>query len=163
MKRGVALFLAVIVSTVSLGLRTTAANAQAPIAMDQAVLGPGLYVFQTRTLGATCGDDERTGYVSSFVAAIDGVPGSRTMQMRLMDNQYWSSWTLTVSAEGMITGASLMNGTSGPHRPTNDFHVTRDAAGRFTGQGVRGYDATVGGASHHCEVSFDALLRRIDI
>jgi len=50
---------------------------------DQTVLGPGMYVFQTRTRSATCGDDERTGYVSTFLAPIHGVPGSRTMRMTL--------------------------------------------------------------------------------
>ncbi len=131
--------------------------------MDQTVLGPGVYVFQTRTLAATCGDDERSGYVSSFVASIDGVPGSRAMTMHLHDARYWSTWDLTVAASGSVHGSSLMDGTSGPNRPNNVFDVTRDASGRFTGHGARGYDATIAGHAQHCEVTYDALMRRIDL
>ena len=134
----------------------------APVAMDQTVLGPGLYVFQTRTLAATCGDDERSGYVSSFAASIDGVPGSRSMHMQLLDARFWSSWTLTVNAAGMIHGESLMDGTTGASRPMNSFDVSRDATGRFTGHGARTYEGTVAGHTQHCQVTFDALLRRID-
>lgn len=135
----------------------------APVAMDQSALGPGIYVFQTRTLAATCGDDERSGYVSSFVATIDGVPGSRTMSMHLTNARFWSTWSLTVDAAGMVHGESLMDETTGANRPTNRFDVSRDATGRFTGHGARGYDTTLAGHPQHCEVSFDALLRRIDI
>jgi hypothetical protein len=158
MKRALALVLLL------LGPLTPVHAQDAPVAMDQMALGPGLYVFQTRTLGATCGDDERTGYVSSFVASIDGVPGSRSMQMHLLDARFWSTWTLTVSASGMIHAESLMDGTTGANRPMNAFDVSRDATGpRFTGHGARTYEGTVGGHAQHCEVTFDALLRRIDL
>lgn len=139
------------------------AGARAQTVADQSVLGPGLYVFQTRTVSASCGDDERTGYVSSWVAAIDGVPGSATMNMHVVDNQYWSTWTLTVSADGVVSGEAFMAGTSGPSRPRNTFHVTRDTAGRFTGRSVRSYQRTEGGVAQQCEVTSDALLRRIDL
>jgi hypothetical protein len=146
----------------SIGLARAGAQ-DAPVAMEQTAIGPGLYVFQTRTLAATCGDDERTGYVSSFVASIDGVPGSRSMQMHLIDARFWSTWTLNVDAAGMIHAESLMDGTTGANRPSNSFDVTRDSTSRFTGHGVRRYDATTAGHTQHCEVTFDALLRRIDL
>lgn len=139
------------------------AGARAQTAADQTVLGPGLYVFQTRTVSASCGDDERTGYVSSWVAAIDGVPGSASMTMHVVDNQYWSTWTLTISADGVISGESFLTGSSGPSRPRNTFHVTRDSGGRFTGRSVRSYQRTEGGVAQQCEVTSDALLRRIDL
>ena len=135
---------------------------QAPRAHDQSVLGPGAYVFQTRTLSAACGDDERTGYVSSFIALIDGIPGSATMSMRLLGSRYWSSWTLTVSAEGQIRGEAFMDGTTGNNRPVNRIQLRLDGE-RFTGQGTRIYDRTVSGRRTRCAVTVEALLRRIDI
>lgn len=123
----------------------------------QTVLGPGMYVFQTRTRTATCADDERTGYVSSFVAPIHGVPGSRTMEMQLLNSPYWSRWTITVNADNHVLGRSTLNGQSGPNAPTNEFDVHRERD-RFVGTGVRRYRN--GGRA--CEVRFDALLRRID-
>ncbi len=139
------------------------AGARAQTASDQTVLGPGLYVFQTRTVSASCGDDERTGYVSSWVAAIDGVPGSASMNMHVVDNPYWGTWSLSISADGVVSGEAFMTGTSGPNRPRNTFHVTRDASGRFTGRSVRSYQRTEGGVAQQCEVTSDALLRRIDL
>ena len=53
----------------------------------QTVLGPGLYVFQTRTRDASCGDSEPDGYVLSFFAAVhvgDHAPelsGHRTIEI----------------------------------------------------------------------------------
>ncbi|UJR84082.1 hypothetical protein [Sandaracinus amylolyticus] len=146
---------------VALGVVLGWARADAQGGGEQTVLGPGLYVFQTRTRAATCGDDERTGYVTSFVAPIDGVPGSRTMRMRTPDSQYWSSWTITIGGDDAISGEAFLTGSSGPNRPVSRFTVRRDRD-RFTGQGVRSYDATVGGATRRCEVTYDALLRRID-
>ena len=127
----------------------------------QTVLGPGLYVFQTRTRTASCGDDERTGFVSSFVAPIHGVPGSRSMQMHLMNSPYWSTWTITVDAHDHVIGDSFLDGSSGASRPTSHFDVTR-TGDRFTGEGSRSYDATVGGVQRRCVVTYDALLRRLD-
>ncbi len=161
MRRAVSFIVACALSMLWCPLGVTRAQ-DAPVAMEQTVLGPGLYVYQTRTLGATCGDDERTGYVSSFVASIDGVPGSRSMHMHLIDARFWSSWTLTVNADGMIHGESSMDGTTGANRPMNTFDVRRDPTMRFTGHGARTYEATIGGHPQHCEVTFDALIRRID-
>jgi hypothetical protein len=128
---------------------------------SQTILGPGLYVFQTRTRSASCGDDERTGYVSSFVAPIHGVPGSRTMRMQLLNSPYWSEWRITVNAQDAVIGESTMNGQRGPSAPRNQFEVRVDRD-RFTGTGTRTYTRTAGGRTEQCSVTFDALLRRID-
>lgn len=129
------------------------AQEQAP-EYEQSVLGPGLYVFQTRTVSATCGDDERTGYVSTFVAAIHGIPGSREMRMQLVNSPWWASWTLRVEPSGQIIGDARVEGES----RTNHFEVSRDRRGRFAGQGTRTYRS----GQQRCSVTFDALLRRID-
>lgn len=138
---------------------------EAPVADDQSVLGPGVYVFQQRTLSATCADDDRTGYVLSFVATIDGVPGSRSMTMKLLGARYWSTWSLTVAANGEVHGESFMDGTTGENRPVNRFRITRDRGrnrDRFTGTGTRSYNRPVNGETRRCEVSVEALMRRID-
>jgi len=127
----------------------------------QTILGPGLYVFQTRTRSASCGDDERTGYVSSFVAPIHGVPGSRTMRMQLLNSPYWSEWRITVNAQDAVIGESTMTGQRGPSAPRNQFEVRVDRD-RFTGTGTRTYTRTAGGRTEQCSVTYDALLRRID-
>ncbi len=124
---------------------------------DQSVLGPGLYVFQTRTRSATCDDDERTGYVSSFVAAVQGVPGSRSMRMQLVNSPYWSTWTLQIDAQNRVTGESTLDGASGPSAPRNRFEIRVDRD-RFTGTGTRTYAR----GAQQCSVTYDALLRRID-
>ena len=128
---------------------------------DQTILGPGLYVFQTRTRSASCGDDERTGYVSSFVAPIHGVPGNRTMRMQLLNSPYWSEWRITISAQDAVIGESTMNGQRGASAPRNQFEVRRDRD-RFTGTGTRTYSRTANGRTEQCSVTYDALLRRID-
>lgn len=128
---------------------------------DQAILGPGLYVFQTRTRSATCNDDERTGYVSSFVAPIHGIPGSRRMSMQLLNTNYWSRWTIRVEGDNRVVGDSTMNGARGPSAPRNHFEVTLEGD-RFVGTGTRSYTRTVDGERQPCAVTYDALLRRID-
>jgi hypothetical protein len=149
--------------TLAVALLTSALFAHPGTAQtaDQTILGPGLYVFQTRTRSATCADDERTGYVSSFVAPIHGVPGSRTMRMELLNTAYWSTWSITVTAQDRVVGDSTMNGQRGPSAPRNHFEVSVDRD-RFTGTGTRTYTRTAGGRTEQCSVSFDALLRRID-
>lgn len=121
-------------------------------------LGPGLYVFQTRTRSATCADDERTGYVSTFVAPIHGVPGSRAMRMQLLNTEYWPTWQIQVTREGHIVGDARLAGARGADAPANHFEVTR-SRDRFTGTGHRTYRA----GGRECRVDYDALLRRIDM
>ena len=123
----------------------------------QTILGPGMYVFQTRTRSATCGDDSQNGYVSSFVAPIHGIPGSREMSMNLLNTEYWSTWRLTVNRQMHILGLSTLDG-GGANAPTNRFDVSRQGD-RFVGTGTRQYMS----GGRRCEVSYDALLRRIDL
>jgi len=135
-------------------LSSGAARAQS----EQTVLGPGMYVFQTRTRSATCGDDERTGYVSSFMAPIHGVPGSRAMRMHLTNSEYFPHWRITVNARSHVIGRATLEGASGPNAPTNEFDVHLER-GRFVGTGTRRYRAN----GRDCAVEYDALLRRIDV
>lgn len=128
---------------------------------EQTVLGPGLYVFQTRIDHATCGDGERTGHVSSYFAAVDGIPGSRSMQMNLLNSSYWPSWTLAVSPSNAVIGDARMRGQTGPNAGVSHFELTYDR-NKFTGRGTRSYDATVNGQRQRCRISYDALLRKLD-
>ena len=126
----------------------------------QSILGPGLYVFQTRTVSATCGDDERTGYVHTFIAPIHGVPGDREMRMQLTNSPYWPTWTIRVGADGAVTGEAVLGGEDdpGPSTPRSRFEVRRDGE-RFTGRGSRSYVSD----GRRCTVTYDALLRRFDV
>lgn len=125
---------------------------------DQTAMGPGMYVFQTRTRSASCDDDEQTGYVSTFMAPIHGVPGNRRMRMTLPDSEYWPSWTITVDEERNVVGHATLAGSSGANAPTNHFSV-RLQGERFVGSGTRRYRR----GARSCEVQYDALLRRIDL
>lgn len=124
----------------------------------QTVLGPGMYVFQTRTRSATCDDDEATGYVSTFIAPVHGVPGSREMRMTLTNSQYWPTWQVTIDPQNRVTGEATLAGASGPSAPRNRFTVSwqRD---RFVGTGARTYRSS----GRECRVEYDALLRQIDL
>jgi len=125
----------------------------------QNVLGPGLYVYQQRVREATCKDAEPDGYVLSFMAAIDGVPGAVTMTMEVVNTQYFKEWTLKVMG-GQVVGESRLG--KAPDSPDAHFEVTRDGD-RFKGTGYRSYNGTFQGKAQRCKVSFDALLRRIDV
>ncbi|MFO0695006.1 MAG: hypothetical protein U0230_15715 [Polyangiales bacterium] len=138
----------------------SAPPADAP-STPQTVLGPGLYVFQTRITAATCGDADRTGDVTSYYAAIDGIPGSRQMRMGLLNSRFWPSWTLNVTANDHVVGDADQEGVTGPHRGHSHFDVGPDN-GRFTGQGTREYSRQVGTETARCRVTYDALLKRID-
>lgn len=127
----------------------------------QTVLGPGLYVFQTRIDHATCGDGERTGFVSSYFAAVDGIPGSRTMSMSLLNSSFWPTWELTVSSSNAVIGDARMRGQTGPSAGESHFELAHDGR-RFTGRGTRSYDATVNGQRQRCRISYEALLRKLD-
>ena len=128
---------------------------------QQSVMGPGLYVFQTRIDSATCGDADRTGDVTSYFAAIDGVPGSLSMRMSLLNSRFWPDWTVSITADGHISGDAQQAGVTGPDRGVSHFDVTANGP-RFTGQGAREYSRTVNGTAQRCRVVYDALLRRID-
>ena len=125
----------------------------------QTVLGPGLYVFQTRTRNATCGDSEPDGYVLSFFAAIHGIPHSAKMTMELVNTPHFKEWTLQVLNNQVITGKSRI-GTA-PDGPDSAFEV-KQTGDRFKGTGYRSYNSTVAGKKQRCRVNYDALLRRLD-
>jgi len=125
---------------------------------DQRLLGPGLYAYQTRVTRATCGDDRQTGYVSTYLGTIDGIPGSRTMEMKLINNRYWRDWTITVRRGGVVLGESR---NEAQHREMR-FEVRRDGD-RFVGEGSRTYNSTIDGEQRRCTVHADVLLRRFDV
>jgi len=116
----------------------------------QSVLGPGLYVFQTRVRSASCGDASRTGHVRSYVAEVHGVPHSAQMAMALPSSNYWGEWVLTVSDDRIEGDATNDVGTQ-------HFELRRDGS-RFTGTSRRNYRR----GNARCVVELDALLKRID-
>ncbi|MBK6574765.1 MAG: hypothetical protein IPG17_00905 [Sandaracinaceae bacterium] len=145
-----------------LGAFSQAASAQTGPAATQAVLGPGLYVFQNRLDRATCGDASGSGFVNSYVAAVNGIPGSVTMHMDLPDSQFWPDWELNVTSTGHVLGVSAQAGVApGPDRGDSHFDLTF-SNGQFTGRGARSYMSTVNGQRRRCTVEFDTLLRRLD-
>ncbi len=125
---------------------------------DQEILGPGLYAYQTRVREATCGDDSQTGFVSTFMGSINGIPGSRSMEMKLINNRYWPEWTITVRPDGTVVGAARVSGET----REAGFEVRRDE-GRFVGTGSRTYQTTINGERRNCTVHVDVLLRRFDV
>jgi hypothetical protein len=151
----------VLVSSLVLGLglfqrpSTSRAAEEGP----QTVLGPGMYVFQTRTRHASCGDAEQDGYVLTYLATIDGVPGSRTMKMELVNTKHFTEWTLRVVGKDEVVGNSQLGST--PDAADNHFEVKRDKD-RFKGAGSRSYSSKVDGKVVRCRVSYDALLKRVD-
>ncbi len=126
----------------------------------QSVLGPGLYVFQTRLDHSSCSDSGASGSVTSYFAAVDGIPGSRRMEMHLLNSDHWSTWTLTVTPEGHVIGDAQQDDVAGPARGDSHFELDRER-GKFTGRGSRSYTATIDGETRRCRVAYDALLRRL--
>jgi hypothetical protein len=151
---------AALVSTFSYAGSVARVEAQASVE-TQRLLGPGLYIFQTRLDHESCGESSDTGFVTSYFAAVNGIPGSRTMQMKLLNSDYWSTWTLTVTPENHIMGDSQQDRVTGPTRGESHFELTRQRD-RFTGRGSRTYTATIGGQAQRCRMAYDALIRRID-
>jgi hypothetical protein len=127
----------------------------------QTVLMPGLYLFQTRTRDGNCNDAPRTGYVTSSVATLDGVPGSRSMTMQLLNSKYWPTWTLTIAADGGITGSANMSGAKDEAGGVSRFEI-REKKDRFQGVGARNYPSTVDGQTVRCTLNYDALLKPLD-
>ena len=125
---------------------------------EQSVLGPGLYLFQTRVKSATCGDADRTGYVHSQVATIDGIPGARKMTMKLPNSKYWPTWDIVVEADGAVGGTALTKDKSA----VSAFEVRKKKGRRFVGKGMRQYNRRIKGKKERCSVEYEALLKRID-
>jgi hypothetical protein len=124
----------------------------------QSVLGPGMYVFQTRVRNSTCGDAQPDGYVLTYLATIDGVPGSITMTMQLVNTAHFKEWALKVSGKEVV-GDSRMG--SAADAPDSHFEVRWDKD-RFKGVGSRSYNGQLNGKPERCRVNYDALLRRLD-
>jgi hypothetical protein len=138
-----------------------AAEAQAPEIKPQTILPPGLYLFQTRTREGTCNDAPRTGYVTSAIATLDGVPGSRVMTLQLLNSKYWPTWTLTVTEKDLIVGTAIMGGGKDESAGTSRFELTAKKD-RFQGVGTRTYPSKVAGETVSCTLSYDALLKPLD-
>lgn len=136
----------------------SSSSVSAQTRQDQSVLGPGLYVFQTRIISATCGDASRTGFVTSYYAAIDGIPGSREMTMSLLNSEHWPQWAIAVNAEGAVVAHAYLDGRAGANRPSAHFELARQPD-KFAGRGTRSYRS----AGQQCTITYDALLRRIDL
>lgn len=137
-----------------------AARGQEPATSDrQTVLGPGLYVFQTRTRDASCKDSEQDGYVLSYFAAIHGVPHATSMGMELTNTPHFKTWTLKVSGNNTVVGDARI-GTAAD-APDSHFEVKLEKD-RFKGTGFRTYNGTLDGKKVRCRVNYDALLRRLD-
>lgn len=139
----------------------SAAAAPAPELAPQSILAPGLYLFQTRTRDGSCNDAQRTGYVTSAVATLDGVPGSRTMTMQLLNSKWWPTWTLTVTADNAVIGTANMAGAKDGANGSSRFEI-RLKKERFQGVGARSYPAQIGGAKTICTLNYDALLKPLD-
>jgi hypothetical protein len=127
----------------------------------QTLLAPGLYVFQTRTRAGSCNDAPRTGYVTSAVATLDGVPGARTMTMQLLNSKYWPTWTLDIMADGSVIGTANMGGGKDDTKGTSRFEL-RAKKSRFQGVGARNYPGQVDGQAARCTLDYDALLKPLD-
>jgi hypothetical protein len=134
-----------------------AAPAQAELP-PQKILPPGLFLFQTRTRDGTCNDAPRTGYVTSAVATLDGVPGSRTMTMQLLNSKYWPTWTLTVTEDNTIIGTANMKGAKDDSEGGSRFEI-RAKKDRYQGIGARSYNSVVDGKTTRCTLNYDALLK----
>ena len=153
--------LALALTILTLPLVASESSAQRGRRDDQAHLGPGLYLFQNRLTNATCDDIDGEGYVYSYVAEVNGIPGAGSMQMRLPSSQYWPRWDLRISDDGHVIGSARQAGISGPRQGSSHFDVTR-TGDQFTGRGSRTYSSRAGGQDRRCTIEFDALLRRVD-
>jgi len=141
------------------GLAHERARAQgAPAIAPQTILPPGLYLFQTRTREGTCNDAPRTGYVTSAIATLDGVPGARVMTLQLLSSKYWPTWTLTVTEKDLIIGSAIMGGGKDESAGLSRFELS-EKRGRFQGIGTRTYPSKVAGETVSCTLSYDALLK----
>lgn len=128
---------------------------------EQGVLAPGLYLFQTRTRDGNCPDATRTGYVTSAVATMDGVPGACEMTMQLINSKYWPTWNLSVTAQGVITGTANRNGGKDAALGSSRFEL-KAKKDRFQGVGARSYTMEVDGHKKDCVLNYDALLKPLD-
>ena len=127
----------------------------------QTVLTPGLYLFQTRTRDGTCNDAPRTGYITSAVATLDGVPGARSMTMQLVNSKYWPTWSLTIHKDDSVSGSAIISGGKDESKGTSRFEM-RSKKDRFQGVGSRSYPSQVDGKPVRCTLNYDVLLKLLD-
>lgn len=127
----------------------------------QTVLVPGLYLYQTRTRDGTCNDAPRTGYITSAVATLDGVPGSRVLTMQLVNSKYWPTWNLTVNADDSVVGTANIQGGKDPTPGASRFEL-RIKKERLQGVGTREYPGQTDGKPVRCMLNYDALLKPLD-
>jgi len=142
-------------------LPSTASVVHAQAETPQTILPPGLYLLQTRTRDGSCADAPKTGYVTSTVATLDGVPGSRTMMLQVVNSKYWPSWTITVDAKDLIIGDAVMFGGDDKSKGTSHFELG-EKKDRFQGIGSRTYPSTANGKTISCTLNYDVLLKLID-
>lgn len=126
----------------------------------QTILPPGLFLFQTRTRDGNCEDAPRTGYVTSAVATLDGVPGARTMTMNLLNSKYWPGWKLHVLEDDTIVGTANMFGVADGSKGSTRFEI-RSKKDRFQGVGSRTYPHAKR-PGERCTLNYDALLKPLD-
>lgn len=122
---------------------------------------PGLYLFQTRTRDGNCNDAPRTGYITSAVATLDGVPGSRNLTMQLLNSKYWPTWTLSINGEETISGAANMGGAKDDRDGSSRFEL-KPKKDRFQGVGSRSYPGQMDGKSVRCTLNYDVLLKPLE-
>lgn len=127
----------------------------------QTLLLPGLYLFQTRTRSGTCNDAPRTGFITSAMATMDGVPGSRTLTMQLTSSKYWPTWTLNIAADGTIIGSANMGGAKDDSKGSSRFEL-RAKKERFQGVGSRRYPNPNDASAAWCTLEYDVLLKPLD-
>jgi len=127
----------------------------------QTLLLPGLYLFQTRTRDGSCNDAPRTGYITSAVATIDGVPGADSLSLQLLNSKYWPRWQLTVGADGVISGEATLGDTNDSNLGSSHFEL-RQKKDRFQGVGTREYPGKLDGKPIRCTLNYDALLKPMD-
>ena len=147
----------------SLSLRESGAQPPAAAGAElppQTILPPGLYLFQTRTRDGNCNDAPRTGYVTSAVATLDGVPGSRSMTMQLLSSKYWPTWKLEVAADNSVVGTANMMGAKDDSAGSSRFEL-RIKKDRLQGMGARKYPGPANSKTA-CTLNYDALLKQLD-
>lgn len=127
----------------------------------QTILPPGLYLFQTRTRDGSCDDAPRTGYVTSAIATLDGVPGSRVMTLQLLNSKYWPTWKLNITAADAVIGDANIGGAATGENGTSHFEL-HEKKGRYQGVGSRTYPGKSAGKATSCTLNYDALLKPIE-
>ena len=138
-----------------------AAGEPDPDLPPQTILMPGLYLFQTRTRDGSCNDAPRTGYITSSMATLDGVPGARQMTMQLLNSKYWPTWSLAIGQQHDIVGSAVLLGGKDTSKGTSRFEM-KQKKDRFQGIGSRTYPSVVDGKPVTCTLNYDVLLKPID-